>query len=286
MMEYRLRNQLGDLEYRLREARRSRKLALCWASTAGMGIVLLAIHGVMRWNVAPVWWLALIGGIIAAWIISWREGAREADYRALVSTIARENPAVRTLLSTALEQQPSDDSGEFTYLQMRVIGEALDHPATSMWREKITEKAVSANNAKILAFAVLLVVAGFGSVGNMPRYHARHRQALETPRFWEELVVTPGDTEIERGSSLVVTARFGNRPPAEAALVLVSQSGKTQQMPLARNLADPIFGATLMEVKENALYRIEYAGKKSRDFKIRVFDYPALMRADAGLRFP
>jgi hypothetical protein len=98
--------------------------------------------------------------------------------------------------------------------------------------------------------------------------------------------VTPGDIEIERGTGLVISARFGGTPPPEATLVLVSASGETKHIPLERHLADPVFGASLLEVTEDGFYRVEYGGKKTGDYKISVFDYPALMRADASLHFP
>ena len=41
-----------------------------------------------------------------------------------------------------------------------------------------------------------------------------------------------------------------------------------------------------MEVTEDGLYHIEYAKDKTRDYKITVFDYPALTRADASLHYP
>jgi hypothetical protein len=100
------------------------------------------------------------------------------------------------------------------------------------------------------------------------------------------VTVTPGDTEVERGTSLVIAARFGGIPPAEATLVLVTPAGKTRHIPLERHLADPVFGASLAEVSEEGLYHVEYAGGKTRDYKISVFDYPALVRADAELHFP
>jgi len=100
------------------------------------------------------------------------------------------------------------------------------------------------------------------------------------------VTVTPGDTQLERGSSLVISARFGGEPPAEATLVLVSASGKTQRLALERHLADPVFGASLSDVAEDARYHVEYAGGNTPDYKISVFDYPSLLRADARLEFP
>jgi hypothetical protein len=110
--------------------------------------------------------------------------------------------------------------------------------------------------------------------------------ASASPFSAEGIIVTPGDTEVERGTGLVITARFGHMPPADATLVLVSSSGETQRISLSRNLADPVFGTSLPDISEDGLYRIEYGTKTTRDYKIGVFDFPALMRADASLKYP
>ena len=55
---------------------------------------------------------------------------------------------------------------------------------------------------------------------------------------------------------------------------------------MERHLADPVFGASLNEVSEEGRYHIEYDGRKTADFKVAVFDYPSLLRADALLHFP
>jgi hypothetical protein len=55
---------------------------------------------------------------------------------------------------------------------------------------------------------------------------------------------------------------------------------------MARRLADPVFGSSIAEVQEDGIYHIEYRGKKTHDYKITVFEYPALVRADASLVYP
>jgi hypothetical protein len=101
-----------------------------------------------------------------------------------------------------------------------------------------------------------------------------------------KVTVSPGNTNVERGAGLVISAQFSGKPPAEAALVMISASGKTKRIPLERHLADPIFAASLPEVTEDGLYRVDYANDKTPDYKITVFDYPAITRADAALEFP
>lgn len=280
-MEAHLQYQLGTLEFRLRRARLWRRLACCWATTAAAALSLFLIGRFTGWNTRPLFWLVLIGGLVAVVIVWKRERRRAADFHGLVATIAREKPAIRHLLSTALEQEPDLKSGRFRFLQRRVINEALAHPHWISWEQEIAKKSSSAKFAHALALVALLVVvllAGSFSPGRWGQGLAEHSG--------EEIVVTPGDTEIERGSGLVISARFGGQPPPEAALVLVTASGKTQRMPLARSLADPVFGASLLEITEDGLYRIEYSGKQTRDYKISVFEFPSLTRADAELQFP
>jgi len=281
MMESRLQTQLGRLESKLRQARLWRNLMLCWVVTAGAELFLFLLHGFTGWNSRPFWWLVLTSGFIAAWTVWTRERRRPADFRALVAVIARENPEVRHLLSTALEQEPDSESGEFGFLQLRVIEEALVHPHTILWEQQISRNASSARKAQLVALAAMVLVLMLA--GNSGLSWARFHPASLISK---EIEVSPGDTQVERGSGLVISARFGGPPPAEAALVLVWASGKTQRLPLARNLTDPVFGASLLEVPEDGLYRVEYNGKKTRDYKISVFDFPALTRADAELRFP
>lgn len=280
MMERRLQKQLGAMESTLRRARLCRQLAFCWAAIAVALLLLFVTHCVTGWDTRLMRWLVLAGGLGAAYFIWRREQRRPADFRALVATIERENPVVRHLLSTAAEQDP-DESGRFGFLQLRVIEQVLTHRDRILWELSFKQRFSFAANLNMLALLALLFTLCLG--GNPGWWHARPGS---TSLFAEEITVAPGDTQIERGTGLVITARFGHTPPAEATLVLVSASGKTQRIPLARQLADPVFGASLPEVSEDGLYRVEYGTKKTRDYKIGVFDFPALMRADASLNFP
>jgi hypothetical protein len=194
-----------------------------------------------------------------------------------VANIEREHPDLRHLLAAAAEQEP--EAGGFRFLQLRVIDEVLAHPQRESWKRRLEQKLAAAKTGGLTALAAavaVLFVLAYGSSRAHPILGSLARG----------VTVTPGDTQVERGSSLVISARFGGEPPAEAALVLVSASGKTQRIPLERHLADPVFGASLSEVAEEAHYHVEYAGGQTPDYKITVFDYPSLVRADALLVYP
>jgi hypothetical protein len=280
MMERRLHYQFGWLEARLRRTRLWRQIGFCWLIMAGGELALLLLRSFTGWHTQAVSWLVLVAGFVAASILWRREQQRPPDFRALAAAIAREYPQVRELLSTAVEQQPVSASGQFNYLQLRVIEEALRHPHAILWRQEIARKLSSARKLHLAAFTALFLCFLLGNNLHLQRAHLNL-----TSLIGDSIEVTPGDTQVERGSAMVVAARF-SQPPPEASLVLVWASGKTQRLPLARNLADPVFGTSLLEVSEDGRYRIEYNGKQTRDFKITVFDFPALTRADAALRYP
>src|SRR5438128_9742316 len=106
------------------------------------------------------------------------------------------------------------------------------------------------------------------------------------PARGQGVSVTPGDTSIERGSGLVVLARFDGKLPTEATLVIKPVNENQRRIPLAKNLDDPVFGGSVPEVNSSLTYRVEYGARRTREFTVTVFEYPRLERADAKLTFP
>jgi hypothetical protein len=278
MMEPRLRNELAAAERTLRRARLWRELTFCWLGAGAAGILFLLLQGFSGWSSPVLWIIPLLGGIIATCVVWRRHVGREADFASLVAALEREYPELRHLLSAAAEQEPY--AGGFRFLQLRVVDEVLAHPQRESWRRGLQQKLAAAKTGGVAALAAALA-ALFVLAYSSSRAHPLLGSLLATG-----VTVTPGDTQLERGSSLVISARFGGEPPAEATLVLVSASGKTQRLALERHLADPVFGASLSDVAEDARYHVEYAGGNTPDYKISVFDYPSLLRADARLEFP
>ena len=309
MMEARrLYARLNALESKLREERLFWRLAVCWIAAAAAELLVLGLT-FAGWNMAGVWWAVLFGAFLASWLTRRRAlskplplpwGGQFVDYAKgrgapktetlparrfeVIDILTRQYPEIRHLLPAAAEQKPNPETGELGYLQLRVIEEALNHPAAREWREMMERKARTARRFQALALAALFAIFYFGHGVRHPS-RSKTAAAAARPLFSKEIEVLPGDAELEKGSGLVISARFG-KPPAEASLVVVSESGQTRRLAMARALSDPVFAASLAEVAESAVYRIEYAGRKTRDFKIRVFEYPALVRADAELAYP
>src|SRR5476651_693006 len=149
------------MESMLRRARLRRRLAVCWAAMAVGALLLFLIHGFTGWDTRLVWWIVFIGGLGAAYFIWRREQKRPADFRALVATIEQENPQVRHLLSTAAEQEP-DASGQFGFLQLRVIEQVLTHRDRIFWERNFRQKFSAATNLHLLALLALLFALCLG----------------------------------------------------------------------------------------------------------------------------
>ncbi len=256
-----------------------RGLARCWSAMALVGLGLILLHRFTGWWAA--WVFPLFVLVTVVWVVWLRQHWRrnKPDCRAIARQIEAENPKLHSLLLTAVEQQPDSGTSGLNYLQQRVIHEALEHNRNRPWGTRVFERTFFAQCAQWLAlvvFAGVLLGLRIGTPAGRAFF-----QALN-----EGVRVTPGDTSIERGSGLVVLARFDGKLPAEATLVVKPINENERRIPLAKNLDDPVFGGSVPEVNNGLTYRVEYGSRRTREFTVTVFEYPRLERADAKLTFP
>lgn len=265
-----------------RRARLLKSLAVGWLAGAGAGLFFILLHRATG-SISP-WPFVLLGLAALIWtFIAWRRSRRGSlDFQAIARNIEAENPKLHTLLLTAVEQQPDATTHELNYLQDRVIREALAEDRNSLWRQRAAMRLQFAQLGSVAALALLAI-----ALANL--YHAappRLNMLASLPLIGREVSVTPGDTSIEKGGSLVVLAKFGGEVPAEAVLVVRPANEPERRIPLMKNLDDPIFGTSVPGVQDALTYRIEYGGETTRDFRVTVFEYPRLERADAKVTYP
>lgn len=222
--------------------------------------------------------LVHLTAIAAGWIALLRAKSWEPDYRKFARDVEARHPDLHALFLTAIEQAP-DKRGELHFLQQRVVQSAIEETRRRHLLEPISTARRSAHIAAASAIGILSFTLGPSPLDAGPD------SAAVSPAK-EEVSVTPGDATIERGSGLVVLAKFHRDVPSEAALLIQPRNEPPQRIPLVKNLEDPVFGGGLPEVNGDLTYRIEYAGSVTRDFVVRVFEHPRLERADATLRFP
>src|SRR5437660_4748740 len=256
-----------------------RGLARCWAVMALAGLALILVHHFAGRSVPGAF--ALVSVAAGGWALNvWRRWRKnEPDYRSIARRIEQENPKLHALLLTAVEQQPDAATGQLNYLQQRVVREALEHNRTRPWGDRIFDRLLLTWCVHVLALVFFLGV-----------WLGLRRTSPPGRLFFgpqaNAVTVTPGDTSLERGSGLVVLARFDGRLPAEATLVIKPVNENERRVPLAKNLDDPVFGGSVPEVNSSLSYRVEYGARQTREFTVTVFEYPKLERADAKLTFP
>src|SRR5712692_2101623 len=272
--------KLEPVARRSRKLMRRRGLAYCWRASARVGLGFILLERFVGWGAALV--LPVLGAAagIAAIRTLWRVSQWEPDYRQIARQIEQHHPDLHALLLTAVEQQPDAKTGQLHYLQERVIQDALAEANKRKWIETVSEsRLVGMQLAQLAALAALGLVL-------LNLRHAPGVLGRLTFTSDRSVQITPGDTSIEKGSGLVVFARFNGPLPADATLVTVETPDKNRRIPLVKNLADPVFGGANTEVNADLLYHIEYGGRQTRDFKVRVFEHPRLERADARITYP
>ncbi len=255
---------------------RNRLSAACWVSGALLAFLWFQLAG----NHGKV----ALAGLVTIWVSALlvlffpvrRKAHAPKNWRSLACVVEARYPELDGRLLTAVQLTP-DDLAARGFLQHRLLGEVIAHSVRNDWPEAIPAPrlwwARLAQGAALLLF--LFASTGIRMNGG--------RSLMAGLLNWG-VSVSPGDVALERGSALVVLARFGHTLPAKVDLVL-GDSTRTR-IPMVKSLADPMFGGSLTEVSSNFLYHVEYAGQKSPDYRVTVFEYPRLERADADLKFP
>jgi len=274
-----LKAQLEPLARRQHRLKLWSRLTTCWSIAALAGLVVMGLERMVGWSTPLSLPLIAIAGLVAAVVVGFRTRRGEADWRSLARRVEAAYPELDGRLITAVQQE-AGTSDEFTYLQQRVLDETLACNRRSNWAGVFPASRLRAFQA-----AHVCALAFFAAVLWGLRVPSSHGSLL-VAREAAGIMVTPGDVALERGSSLVVMARFQSVVPGKVDLVLESTPGSSHRVPLVRSLADPLFGGTVPEVMTNMAYHLEYAGQRTRDYRVSVFEYPRLERSDADLRFP
>lgn len=292
MNDAQLVQRLESVARRVRGARVWLTLAAVWLIAAIAGAGLLVVGYQQAWQtlwVAP--WLAvgaMVVGLICAWF-AWRSAR---DFRWLARKIESAYPDLNSSLLTAVELQPDLPHGHYSYLQREVLKKAHLHGyRNDQWKGVVPKSRFTAAHVLHAASLLLLVGVLLGLVLlKKPAAAAPPGTAFAdvevdlNPNF--AVVVEPGNTEVERGASLLVLARFQGAFPPEAALVYTAEGEEERRIPMSKSLDDPMFGGRIAAVDAPLGYRVEYAEQSSPTYRVGTFEYPQLIQADARLVFP
>ena len=289
-MSGRLRQALEQVARRFRSVRLWGGLAVCWLVLALVGWAIAAYGrlcparpGSRRPGCRRCWrsWRRAVG--IACALAALRSAR---DPRWVARRIETRHPELGTELLAAVDEVEAAPGGRLGFLQSTVVREALEHRRAHDWDETVP--------------TWLLRVAQ-GRARGVPRLPRRRDRRHSPSRSrstayggsqpsWRadasEVQVEPGDVELERGSPLLVVARFNRAAPADASLVDRRRRPGPPAARMTRSLEDPTFAGRVESVQSDLAYRVEFEGRSTVSYRVRVFEYPELRRADAHLVFP
>jgi hypothetical protein len=260
-------------------------LAACWLAFALAGWGLAGLLARARpedgWVPVPAllgWFLTLaIAG--AAVVVLTRRSVR--DLRWVARRIEARFPELGTGLLAAVED--TSQEGPRGYLRDVVLRQALTHRAGHDWGAVVSPRSLAAARVGHIVALVLLATATL-ALGSHVRSKTLGFPPPERAGIVTDVEVDPGDAAIEKGTSLLVVARFPiDAVPAEAALDV--DDGASSR-PMTRSLEDPTFAGRIEAVADDVTYRVAFGGRATRDFRVTVFEYPEVRRTDALLAFP
>ena len=291
MIEPFLQRQLEPVARRVRRFHLWRQLTACWGVGAAVGLLALMYE---RRSGDPMgsflsFWLGAVG--IVGFVL-WRRNVRwEPDYREIARKIEHQNPELHALLLTAIEQRPDPKTGQLNFLQERVVEQAIQESRRQSWIEAIPSSRMRWAQLGHLATLGMLCVL----LMNLRTGGARSADAAKSTATSGKTAISviPGDVSVEKGSPLAILARFTGPLPAQVTLLsrgtgndakgAVAEEKKT---PLVKSLEDPVFATTLSEVNADLVYKVAYTDHETREFKVSVFEYPRLERANVTVVSP
>ncbi|MFN0056075.1 MAG: DUF4175 family protein [Planctomycetales bacterium] len=288
MHDFQLRRELAKVTARCRQLRMWTALGGAWL-VAAMIVALLWQGGLLGQDMTST--VLIAGGIALALgvVAGWRALAAAPDSRQVALRIERTFPELESGLLAALDQRPETPGGEYGFLQASVIRQALVHAQWRDWSSVAPARRLAAAIVgQFAALALWLLALWAATARPLPAATdaaaAHSRETTAGAEFAME--IEPGDTQIERGTSLLVLARITGAIPADATLVYAANGEDETRLRMSPSLDDPVFGGRLAQVDRPIAYHVELGDRVSPTYRVEVFEYPRLERVDARLIAP
>ena len=292
-----LERSLNSVIARLQKLRILRRQAACWIVLLLPAILVTLLlprrTGAMTPELLVVLVTTLIGIFVARMLV--RNPSRTEAARLIEQSDPELNDAVITAVQVA------DQAGR----RPSVLAAMAIHEADLLARQRDWSGAVSSRQIMVwtvLSFlSFLLMVSSVMAANRFGRGLLRTSAATaDAPQMAAgeipitELMIEPGDTELEAGSSLTVVARFPGVVPAHASLEFMDGKNNVRRMAMTETVDAGVFAARMEEMVADGTYRVLYdqvngVSEKpliSPSYQVQTFVRPSLDRVDAIITPP
>ncbi|MEZ6067758.1 MAG: DUF4175 family protein [Planctomycetaceae bacterium] len=285
MADARLLDRLAGLTRRMRRERVYLGLGYGWILGGLLAFAMFAL--------ALPTWLAVAVGLLTALACGALAGpSRVTESRTAAQMVEQRHPELDARLLAAIDQQPQPRGSSYSYLQMRLFSDVLAHARQHDWSLAMPAGRLAAAQAFQL-FTFLLFAAGAFWCIRQPAVTLANSAdadpaapAAAPLATVSNVLVEPGDVEVERGTPLLVTAQFGADLPAEVRLHSIDAQQTGGERVMVKSLSDPVFGARIEAVQADLVYRVIHDGQATRDYRVTTFEYPQVQQIDAMIQPP
>lgn len=256
------------------EIRMTRKLRGIVGTTiiAGIAIILIQFFS-QEW----VWGGSLVA--VLTFLIINRKW--NPDLVGVCRSLEDKNPAIRDLVTSIHELDESED-GMTEVIRQRLIDQFRSARKSTDWAPLVSGEQLAVSRVVSLAFIAALLFPAWGNI-------VWNSGSQDVVKAFEKynVVITPENEEIEKGSTVPVMARFqSDAIPSRVWMVYSDKWGNTNQVELVKNLDDPVFGTAITNVEKDTEYKVYYEDRSKGPFNLTVFEFPTLVRADASITYP
>lgn len=289
MIQPLLKERIRPAMRRIRMRRMMLAMAAVWVFAALIVIAMIVISQMQQVSYREYWpWiLGLAGaGSFAASVWGWVTGG---NLNYTIQRIEETFPDLDSALLTAVQQQPEPGERTLSFLQQDVVRQAVYHSYDHSWPSvvKFGQRLMSplANLTGLVTFAAaVMTLMLYRPPVNTNAVAFDDVEINATSDF--EYTIEPGDIEIEKGTSLLVLARFGKSLPSEVQVLCESEDGEQREYSMNKSLDDPIFGVRIPRLTSPITYQVVFADKESARYQVSLFEYPELIRSDATIDYP
>ena len=232
-----------------------------------------------------------VGCIGTLWL--WRPvSVLSAEQLKVARVVENTFPDLEQRLLTVVEQTPDVQTGGLSYLQQQLATEVRCHSYGNDWNRSIPfQRIMSRMVFAFVAIGTTVFLTGrMHSTQSETIVAAQPADASAVPpaesgrRF--SVSVDPGTTEVERGTSLTIVAKFDGPLPSSISMVQTGAGIQATAIPMQQSLNEPLFGVRLPSVDAQFEYRVEFDNETSKTFHVSVFELPRVEQVDARVEFP